>query len=104
MDNHDPSDGGELIPLRRDGEPTPEERESLRRTIFAPEDEVGPFSRGNLLLPRPDPEPEKEPDAFFDGLERERALASASEECNEQDATATYFDQLGSQTPVELSA
>jgi hypothetical protein len=42
-----------VVRLRRNGDPSDEERQRLASTIFAEEDEVGTFSRGNLVPPPP---------------------------------------------------
>jgi len=54
MDDRKPPESN-VVRLRRDGEPDEEERQRLARTIFASEDDVATFSRGNLLLPPPNP-------------------------------------------------
>jgi hypothetical protein len=71
MDDRKPPESN-VVRLRRDGEPDKEERRRLARTIFASEDDVGTFSRGNLLLPPkapPHEEPPAEPDPFFEQLQ-----------------------------------
>lgn len=98
-----------VVHLRRRGEPADAEREWLASTIFAEEDDVGPFSRGNLVPPRraPDAEPTSpptEPDPFFDGLTRtdtsDRSPAGAEDAVDDTDA---YFDRIRAQTPVEMA-
>lgn len=107
MDTDEPFDA-DVVRLRREGEPDDAERQRLADTIFAAEDEVGPFSRGNLVPPKPEQKPEAEPapkpDPFFEKIVRERAeTASDDDAAAADDATAAYFDQLASQTPAELS-
>ena len=52
MDNRKPPDTN-VVQLRRDGDPSDEERQRLASTIFAEQDEIGTFSRGNLVPPAP---------------------------------------------------
>jgi hypothetical protein len=108
MDHGKPPDTN-VVRLRRNGDPSDEERERLAGTIFAEQDEIGTFSRGNLVPPAPSaPPPNHEPsaaDPFFEQLQTpasgaERRAAAAA--CD-SDATAAYFERLGSQTPAEMS-
>jgi len=50
MDNRKPPDTN-VVQLRRNGDPSDEERQRLASTIFAEQDEIGTFSRGNLVPP-----------------------------------------------------
>jgi hypothetical protein len=105
MDDRKPPESN-VVRLRRDGEPDEEERRRLSRTIFASEDEVGTFSRGNLLLPPhdpPPPEPAAEPDPFFDQLQSPDQSATPGVSCGDRADTAAYFERLGSQTAAEMS-
>ncbi len=52
MDDRKPPDPN-VVRLRRDGDFSDEERQRLASTIFADQDEVGTFSRGNLIPPAP---------------------------------------------------
>ena len=70
MDDRKPPDTN-VVRLRRNGNPSDEERQRLASTIFAEQDEVGTFSRGNLVPPaRATPPPSDEPspaaDPFFE--------------------------------------
>jgi len=71
MDDRKPPDTN-VVRLRRSGDPSDEERQRLASTIFAPQDEVGTFSRGNLVPPAPSAPPasNKPPaaDPFFEQL------------------------------------
>lgn len=107
MDNGKPPDTN-VVRLRRNGDPSDEERQRLASTIFAEQDEIGTFSRGNLVPPAPTAPPASdEPsaaDPFFEQLQTpaagaERRVAAAGD----SDATAAYFERLGSQTPAEMS-
>ena len=107
MDNRPPPDSN-VVRLRRNGDPSEAERKKLASTIFAEQDDVGPFSCGNLVPPGPNPPPAEEPspeaDPFFEQFQAspptadEQAVPATSE-----DATAAYFLKLGAQTPVEMS-
>ena len=69
MDNGKPPDTN-VVRLRRNGDPSDEERQRLASTIFAEQDEIGTFSRGNLVPPAPTAPPAShEPsaaDPFFE--------------------------------------
>ena len=107
MDDREPLESN-VVRLQRDGEPDEEERQRLARTIFASEDEVGTFSRGNLLLPSPTPPPHEEspaePDPFFDQLQSPDQSATPSVLRRDRAETVAYFEKLGSQTAAEMSA
>lgn len=103
MDDRKPPESN-AVRLRRDGEPDEEERRRLSRTIFASEDEVGTFSRGNLLLPphKPPPdEPPAEPDPFFEQLQAPDHSATPGIPVGDRADTVAYFEKLGSQTAAE---
>lgn len=51
MDNRKLPDTN-VVRLRRNGDPSNEERQRLASTIFAEQDEVGTFSRGNFCPSR----------------------------------------------------
>jgi len=107
MDDRKPPDTN-VVRLRRNGDPSDEERQRLARTIFAPQDEVGTFSRGNLVPPAPSAPPaSNEPraaDPFFEQLQTSASDAKHHPtDVSERDATAEYFDRLGSQTPAEMT-
>lgn len=74
MDSREPDNN--VVRLRRNGDLTDEERQRLARTIFAQQDEVGTFSRGNLVPPQPATPPSgDEPsvaDPFFEELRTPR--------------------------------
>lgn len=98
MDDCKPPDTN-VVRLRRKGYPCEEERKQIARTIFAAEDDVGPFSRGTL--PRRGTTRRRqqhrarpvlrEPEAIDGERSGERTTAQV-------DATAAYFEDLGSQT------
>lgn len=108
MDDRDQPDSN-VVRLRRRGDPGEEERQRLASTIFAEEDDVGTFSRGNLLPPKQNADHDEEvpagPDPFFDELQNERNASSVPSEAEHvaSESTAAYFDQIDSQTPVEVS-
>jgi hypothetical protein len=109
MDNRKPPDTN-VVRLRRNGDPSDEERQRLASTIFAEQDEIGTFSRGNLVPPAPTAPPasnEASPgaDPFFEQLQAPPTSdkTNAAAVVGEPDATAAYFERLGSQTPVEMS-
>jgi hypothetical protein len=107
MDNGKPPDTN-VVRMRRNGDPSDEERQRLASTIFAEQDEIGTFSRGNLVPPAPTAPPASdEPsaaDPFFEQLQAPRPSANtqATVGGGERDATAAYFERLGSQTPAEM--
>jgi hypothetical protein len=109
MDKREPPDNAKVVRLRRSGEPTDEERERLASTIFAEQDEVAPFSQGNLVLPSakpPDTARDDAPpsDAFFEPLAGPDSTDDRTDPpVRQQDATADYFEHLASQTPAEMS-
>jgi hypothetical protein len=51
VDQRDDHDSHEVVPLRRKDDPDAAERAKLASQIFAQEDEIGTFSRGNLIPP-----------------------------------------------------
>lgn len=107
MDDRDHPDTN-VFHLRRKDEPGEEERRRIASTIFAEEDEVGPFSRGNLVAPKPRPDDREEAgqgaDAYFDQLQQERAAVGAAGSTSERDSeTTAYFERLGRQSPAEMA-
>jgi hypothetical protein len=108
MDSRQPPDTN-VVRLRRNGEVSDEERTRLANTIFAEEDEVGTFSRGNLVPPKPTSPPSSdEPsvaDPFFEELQKTSPpdVTGAAAGTREPHDTASYFERLGSQTPAEMS-
>jgi hypothetical protein len=109
MDNRKPPDTN-VVQLRRNGDPSDEERQRLASTIFAEQDEIGTFSRGNLVPPAPTtpPAPNQPPpaaDPFFGQLQAPPTsdTTNAAVAVGDRDATAAYFERLGSQTPAEMS-
>jgi hypothetical protein len=103
MDSREPQDSN-VVRLRREGEPSDEERERLASTIFASEDEIGPFSRGNLVPPAPaasSDEPTTVEDPFFDQQLREpRPAESSTRLAMESDE---FFSRLAEQDAVEMA-
>src|SRR5450631_3430900 len=98
MDNRKPPDTN-VVQLRRTGDPSDEERQRLASTIFAEQDEIGTFSRGNLVPPAPTTpaahnHPPATADPFFEQLQApptsEKTNAAAA--VGERAATAAYFE------------
>jgi hypothetical protein len=90
MDGRDQTDTN-VVRIRRRGDPSEAERRRLASTIFAEEDDVGTFSRGNLVPPSTD-HPTEPPDddrgtadPYFENLQRTRGR-------DEQRATAAQSD------------
>jgi len=109
MDNRKPTDTN-VVRLRRNGDPSDEERQRLASTVFAEQDEIGTFSRGNLVPPAPTTpaahnHPPAAADPFFEQLQRPPTsdTTNAAPAVGDRDATAAYFERLGSQTPAEMS-
>jgi hypothetical protein len=109
MDSREPPNA-EVVRLRRAGEPSEEDRQRLASTIFAEQDEVSTFSRGNLVPPGPSsPSAGETPpaaDPFFEDLQDPQRRAEQPETpaaASKHDTTATFFERLGSQTPAEMS-
>jgi hypothetical protein len=108
MDDGKPPDTN-VVRLRRNGDLSDEERQRLASTIFADQDEVGTFSRGNLIPPAPPAPPaSNEPpaaDPFFEQLQAEASNTTdqAASGARKRDTTDEYFDRLGSQTPAEMT-
>jgi hypothetical protein len=109
MDSREPPNA-EVVRLRRAGEPSEEDRQRLASTIFAEQDEVSTFSRGNLVPPGPSSPPAGETppaaDPFFEDLQDPQRRAEKPETpaaASKHDTTATFFERLGSQTPAEMS-
>jgi hypothetical protein len=115
MDDRDHPDTN-VFQLRRKDDPGEEERRRIASTIFAEGDEVGPFSRRNLVLPKPaaDDKDESEPgnvdesepraDAYFEQLQEARAAERAALATPERDEeTTAYFERLGRQSPAEMA-
>jgi hypothetical protein len=111
MDGRDQPDT-DVVRIRRKGDPSEAERKRLARTIFAEEDEVGPFSRGNLVPPRSDRSTQSsdaarpEPDPYFESLQRtaggDRRGGTAAEADADSQTTA-YFEQLTNCAPDEMA-
>jgi hypothetical protein len=109
MDNRKPPDTN-VVRLRRNGDPSDEERQRLASTIFAEQDEIGTFSRGNLVPPAPTTlaapnQPPAAADPFFEQLQAPPTSdeTTAAAAVGERATTAAYFERLGSQTPAEMS-
>jgi hypothetical protein len=111
MDGRDQPDTN-VVRIRRSGDPSEAERRRLASTIFAEEDDVGTFSRGNLVPPPTDhpTEPRDDDranaaDPYFERLQRTRGghrqIATAARSDSE---TIAYFDRLATQSPAEMSA
>jgi hypothetical protein len=109
MDGRDQPDTN-VVQIRRRGDPSEAERKRLARTIFAEEDDVGTFSRGNLVPPAANRSSSSqdtaraERDPYFENLQRShgprretRAPASTDFE------TAAYFEQLTNSSPDDMA-
>jgi len=106
MDDRDQPDIN-VVQLRRKDDPGEEERKRIASTIFAEED-VGTFSRGNLVAPKRPPEDQEEAapgeDAYLEQLQEARAAEHAQAATRERDAeTTAYFERLGRQSPAEMA-
>ena len=110
MDGRDQPDTN-VVRIRRKGDPSEAERRRLASTIFAEQDDVGTFSRGNLVPPPTDhpTEPRDDDraiaDPYFENLQRSRAgprqRATAARSDSE---TTAYFDQLTTQSAAEMAS
>ena len=110
MDGRDQPDTN-VVQIRRRGDPSEAERKRLARTIFAEEDDVGTFSRGNLVPPPSSPSIQSrdaarvEPDPYFEnlqqncGVDRHRGGASGTDS-----ETSAYFEQLTNAAPDEMAS
>jgi hypothetical protein len=110
MDDRDQPDINVVHLLRRAGEPDAERRRELSRTIFATEDDIGPFSQGNLVVPQNTAQETSattrpEPDPFFDQYlnDPRNGEAELAESSGEATDTAAYFDRLDASSPDELA-
>jgi hypothetical protein len=106
MDDREPPDTN-VFQLRRKDDPGEEERRRIASTIFAEED-VGTFSRGNLVAPKRPSEDEEEAaeggDAYLEQLQEARAAEHAEAATRARDAeTTAYFERLGRQSPAEMA-
>jgi hypothetical protein len=110
MDGRDQPDT-DVVRIRRKGDPSEVERRRLASTIFADEDDVGTFSRGNLVPPptdHPTGPPADDPataDPYFENLQRTRGGHRESATAARSDSeTTAYFDQLTTQSAAEMAA
>jgi hypothetical protein len=98
-----------VVRFRRRDDPGEAERQRLASTIFAAEDDVGTFSRGNLVPPAKDASPADEgappADPFFEDLQRPTRgdETGAPAPNGKATSTAAFFDELDSQSPAEMS-
>ena len=109
MDGRDQPDTN-VVRIRRRGDPTEAERRRLASTIFAEQDDVGTFSRGNLVPPptdHPTEPPDDGPataDPYFENLQRSRADQWQGGSAARSDSeTTAYFDQLTTQSAAEMA-
>ena len=109
MDGRDQPDTN-VVRIRRKGDPSEAERRRLASTIFAEQDDVGTFSRGNLVPPPTDHRtgPREDDgataDPYFENLQRSRAgLGHSASAAPSDSETAAYFEQLTTQTAAEMA-
>ena len=109
MDGRDQPDTN-VVQIRRRGDPSEAERKRLARTIFAEEDDVGPFSRGNLVPPPSSPSIQSrdaarvEPDPYFENLQQNRGVDRHRGASSRTDSeTSAYFEQLTNAAPDEMA-
>ena len=101
MDGRDQPDTN-VVRIRRRGDPSEAERRRLASTIFAEQDDVGTFSRGNLVPPATDhpTEPRERRPSDRRSLLREAATNTrrpwprARATARSDSETIAYFDQL----------
>ena len=110
MDDRDQPDTN-VVNLRRKHDPDSGQREELASTIFADEDEIGTFSRGNLVPPRAsgprtNGRSTAPADPFFDRYRQGPSNGTASDDnaAVDEDSTAEYFDRMNARTPAEMAA
>lgn len=109
MDGRDQPDTN-VVRIRWKGDPSEAERRRLASTIFAEEDDVGTFSRGNLVPP-PTDHPTEPPDddqatadPYFENLQRTRGRDEQRATAAQSDSeTLAYFDQLTTQSAAEMA-
>jgi hypothetical protein len=93
MDGRDQPDTN-VVRIRRRGDPSEAERRRLASTIFAEQDDVGTFSRGNLVPPPTEPPDDDRgtADPYFENLQRSHSghAHSASPAPADSETTA-YF-------------
>ena len=109
MDGRDQTDTN-VVRIRRKGDPSEAERRRLASTIFAEQDDVGTFSRGNLVPPPTDhPTGPRDDDGaiadpYFENLQRSRAGTGEGASAARPDSeTTAYFDQLTTQRVIHFS-
>jgi hypothetical protein len=100
-----------VVNLRRKDDPDAGRRKQLASTIFAEEDEIGTFSRGNLVPPpaaNPGTDQQSAPpqDPFFDRYQQQSPNGTVPDDASaiESSRTADYFDEISSRTPAEIAA
>lgn len=83
-----------VVPLQRRKDPAEADRASLARTIFADEDDIGTFSRGNLVPPSSKRSPQDEnQDGVDDHPHDSEDHRSAVSEVDAESTTA-YFERI----------
>lgn len=109
MDDRDHTDTN-VVHLRRQAERDEAEREALARTIFADQDEIGTFSRGNLVPPtETDPQHEDSKpaaDSFFDRYQARDAgeHTATNGSADALEGTAAFFDEINARSAGEMVA
>ena len=110
MDGRDQTDTN-VVRIRRKGDPSEAERRRLASTIFAEQDDVGTFSRGNLVPPPTDhpaepPDDDQAPaDPYFESLQRTRGgHGHGATPARPDSETTAYFDQLTTQSAAEMAS
>jgi hypothetical protein len=109
MDDRDHTDTN-VVHLRRQAERDEAEREALARTIFVDQDEIGTFSRGNLVPPtETDPQHEDSKpaaDSFFDRYQAQDAgeHTATNGSADALEGTAAFFDEINARSAGEMVA
>jgi hypothetical protein len=109
MDDRDHTDTN-VVHLHRQAERDEAEREALARTIFADQDEIGTFSRGNLVPPtETDPQHEDSKpaaDSFFDRYQAQDAGEHTATKgtADALEGTAAFFDEINARSAAEMVA
>lgn len=109
MDDRDHTDTN-VVHLRRQAERDEAEREALARTIFADQDEIGTFSRGNLVPPtESDPQHEESKpaaDSFFDRYQVQATgeHTATNGSADALDGTAAFFDEINARSAADMVA
>ena len=107
MDDRKPPDTN-VVRLRRNGDLSDEERQRLASTIFADQTKSAPSRAGTSSLPLhrhrpPATNPRRRTRSSSSSRPKRPTPSTSRGGVDERDATAEYFDRLGSQTPAEMT-